>query len=348
MTTTTDVAPARKRIKTDDGFFLPEPTRLEKAVGPEWARIIRGLLTNPLSVTGLVIVIFFLLVAAAAPVLAPPIRDNADPYQIPRDGFGPTPQGPGTTWDRDVPPIPFWYETVTGNEEWVHLMGTTSGQFDIFYGLVWGTRTALLVGVLVVGLSLLIGLIVGSIAGYYGGVVDDVLMRILEIFYAFPFLLAALTLSAILVPLFGRGIWPSVIALISFGWMGYARVIRGDILATKERDYVLSARTIGAKDGRILTGHILPNAIFTTIVYASLDVGAIVLTFAALSFLGVGTDIGYADWGQVVSFARDYILTLDTYWYIIVYPGVALILFGLGWNLIGDGLRDVLDPRMKT
>lgn len=347
MTTSTVAAPGRKRIKTDDGFFLPEPSRLEKAVGPEWARVIRGLLTNPLSVTGLVVVIMFLLVAAVAPVLAPPIRDNADPYQIPRDGFGPTPQEPGTIWKRDVPPVPFWYEPVTGNEEWVHLLGTTSGQFDIFYGIIWGTRTALFVGVLVVASSLLIGMIVGSISAYYGGAIDDILMRITEIFMAFPFLLAALTLSAILVPLFGRGIWPSVIALISFGWMGYARVIRGDILSTKERDYVLSARTIGARDGRILVGHILPNAIFTTLVFASLDVGAIVLSFAALSFLGVGTDVGYADWGQVVSFARDYILTLDTYWYIIVYPGTALILFGLGWNLIGDGLRDVLDPRMQ-
>ncbi len=348
MTTTTTIAPTgRKRIKTDDGFFLPEPSRLEKAVGPESARVIRGLLTNPLSVTGLVVVIFFLVVAAAAPVLAPPFQATADPYQIPRDGFGPTPQEPGSIWKRDVPPVPFWYEAVTGKQEWVHLFGTTSGQFDIYYGIVWGTRTALLVGVLVVFSGLLIGLIIGSISGYYGGFTDDFLMRITEIFMAFPFLLAALTLSAILVPLFGRGIWPSVIALVSFGWMGYARVIRGDILATKERDYVLSARTIGAKDGKILLRHILPNAIFTTMVLASLDVGAIVLTFAALSFLGVGTDIGYADWGQVISFARAYILSLDTYWYIIVYPGAALILFGLGWNLIGDGLRDVLDPRMK-
>ena len=347
--TTSAIAPTvRKRFKTDDGFFLPEPTRLEKAVGPEWARVIRGLLTNPLSVTGLVVVFFFLAVAAAAPVLAPPVRANANPYLIPRDGFGPTPNEPGTEWSiRAAPPVPFWYETVTGNEEWVHLMGTTSGQFDIYYGIVWGTRTALLVGVLVVGMTLFIGLIVGSISGYYGGFIDDLLMRITEVFMAFPFLLAALTLSAILVPLFGRGIWPSVIALVSFGWMQYARVIRGDILATKERDYVLSARTVGARDGTILLRHILPNAIFTTMVLASLDVGAIVLTFAALSFLGVGTDIGYADWGQVISFARSYILSLDTYWYIIVYPGLALILFGLGWNLIGDGLRDVLDPRMR-
>lgn len=339
----TTLSPNRR----DTGFVLPEPSRLERLLGPESARIVRGLLSNPLSVLGLVIVFFFLAIAALAPVLAPPVRPNADPYNIPRDGFGPSPKPPGSEWNRDVPPVPFWYESVTGESEWVHLMGTASGQFDIYYGIVWGTRTALLVGVLVVALSLFIGLVVGSISAFYGGVIDDVLMRITEIFMAFPFLLAALTLSAILVPLMGRGIWPSVIALVAFGWMTYARVLRGDILAAKERDFVLAARTVGAQDDRILLRHVLPNAIFSTMVLASLDVGAVVLSFAALSFLGVGTDIGYADWGQVISFARDYILSLDTYWYIIVFPGAALVLFGLGWNLIGDGLRDILDPRMK-
>ncbi len=316
-------------------------------VGPEWARIIRGLYTNPLSVTGLIIVLVFVLVGVFAPVLAPPVPGSNDPYLIPRDGFSPTPKPPGTVWNREVPDMPFWYQTITGKDHWVHLMGTTSGQFDIYYGIVWGTRTALLVGLAVVASALFIGLVVGSISAFYGGWLDDVLMRITEIFMAFPFLLAALTLSAILVPKFGRGIWPAMIALIAFGWMTYARLIRGDILTTKERDFVLSARTIGATDGRILIRHILPNAIFATMVLASLDIGAIVLSFAALSFLGVGTDIGYADWGQIVSFARDWILSLDTYWFIIVYPGSALILFGLGWNLIGDGLRDILDPRMR-
>jgi len=331
----------------DTTFVLREPGRMERLLGPEWARILRGLLTNPLSVLGSLIVLFFLGIALFAPTLAPPVRANADPYNIPRDGFGPTPREPGAAWDRSAPPLPFWYEPVTGKNEWVHLMGTTSGQFDIYYGIIWGTRTALLVGILVVASSLFIGLIIGSLSAFYGGIVDDVLMRITEIFMAFPFLLAALTLSAILVPLIGRGIWPSVIALVSFGWMTYARVLRGDILTTKERDFVLAAKTVGAHDNRILVRHVLPNAIFSTMVLASLDVGAVVLSFAALSFLGVGTDIGYADWGQVISFARDYILSLDTYWYIIVFPGMSLVLFGLGWNLIGDGLRDILDPRMR-
>ena len=123
--------------------------------------------------------------------------------------------------------------------------------------------------------------------------------------------------------------------------------LRGDILATKEREYVTAARASGASDGHLIMRHVLPNAIFPTLVRLSLDFGAIVLSFAALSFLGVGVPEGYADWGQIISFARSWILSLDTHWYIIVFPGVALLLYGLGWNLIGDALRDILDPQLR-
>ena len=136
-------------------------------------------------------------------------------------------------------------------------------------------------------------------------------------------------------------------ALIAFGWMGYSRIVRGDILSVKERDYVMAARVIGVKNYRILFRHILPNAIFPTMVLASLAIGDVVLSFAALSFLGIGPEIGYADWGQILSFARNYITNLNTYWYILIFPGVTLVLFVLGWNLLGDALRDVLDPRMR-
>jgi len=129
--------------------------------------------------------------------------------------------------------------------------------------------------------------------------------------------------------------------------MGYARIIRSDILSIKERDYVLAARASGLKNGRILFKHILPNAIYPTLVLATLGFGDVVLSFAALSFLGIGTEIGYADWGQILSFARNWITSLDKYWYIVVFPGLVLTLFVLGWNLIGDTLRDVLDPRMR-
>jgi peptide/nickel transport system permease protein len=226
-------------------------------------------------------------------------------------------------------------------------MGTTSGQYDIWYGIVWGSRTALLAGTAVVAISALFGILVGSIAGFYGGWVDEVMMRIVEVFIVFPSLVAVLVLSSILVPIFGQSLWPAMIALIVFGWMGYARLLRGDILSNKERDYVLAARASGAKDTHIILKHVLPNAIFPTLVFLSLDMGAIVLSFAALSFLGVGVEPGYADWGQIVSFARDWILTLDKHWYIVLFPGVALLLYGLGWNLIGDALRDILDPKLR-
>jgi peptide/nickel transport system permease protein len=226
-------------------------------------------------------------------------------------------------------------------------MGTTSGQYDVFYGVVWGARTAFYVGLIIVGISALIGITVGSVSSYFGGRIDDILMRITEIFMCFPYLMAALTLSAILVPRLGRGVYSAMVALTVFGWMSYARLVRGDILSVKERDYVMAARVIGASDRRILLRHILPNAIFPTLVYASLDLGSIVLSFAALSFIGVGTELGYADWGQILSFARSWIPNLTTYWYIVVYPGIALVLFVLGWNLVGDALRDVLDPSMR-
>ncbi len=190
-------------------------------------------------------------------------------------------------------------------------------------------------------------MLVGSLSAFYGGIVDNGLMRITEIFMAFPFLMAALTLSAILTPVIGKGIWPPLIALIVFGWMGYARIIRGDILSVRERDYVLAARVIGVKDRRIISKHIIPNAIYPTLIYASLDISTIVISFAALSFLGIGTEVGYADWGQMISFARNWIPSLTTYWWIVFYPAIAMVIFCLGWNLLGDALRDIMDPRMR-
>jgi peptide/nickel transport system permease protein len=331
-----------------DEAYLGEQSGLERAIGPEWYRLIKGLVTNPLSVAGLVIIFGFIFMALLAPLLAPPPTPTWDTTLIPRDGYSPEPKPPGTVWEKSPPQtFPFWYKTITGNDEWVHLLGTTSGQYDIWYGIVWGARTALFIGFVVVAASAVIGITIGALAGFYGGWVDESLMRLVEIFIAFPFLVGALILASLLVPIFGRSIWPASIALIVFGWTTYARLLRGDILSTKEREYVTAARASGAKDGHLVIKHIIPNAIFPTLVVLSLDMGAIVLSFAALSFLGVGVQIGYADWGQVVSQARDWILTLDTHWYIIVFPGLALLLYGLGWNLVGDAMRDILDPKLR-
>ena len=280
---------------------------------------------NPLSMVGIFLVLAFVGVAIFAPVIAPTPPNARDPYIIPRDGFKSEPQPPSAE----------------------HPFGTTEGQYDIFYGVIWGTRTAFLAGIVIVSMALVIGLTIGSLSAYFGGWVDDVLMRITEIFLAFPFLVAALTLAAVLQPKLGRGMYTGIIALVAFGWMSYARLIRGDILATKEREYVLAARSLGVRDLRILVRHVLPNAIFPVLVVASLEIGTYVLSFAALSFLGLGAELGYADWGQMLALSRNWITNLGKYWYIVVYPGMVLLFFVLGWNLIGDALRDIVDPRLR-
>jgi peptide/nickel transport system permease protein len=154
-------------------------------------------------------------------------------------------------------------------------------------------------------------------------------------------------MAAVLQPRLGKSLLTGMVALIIFGWTSYARLIRGDILTVKERDYVLSARVLGASDVRIMLRHIIPNAIFPTLVVGSMDIGSYVISFAALSFLGVGAEVGYADWGQMISFARNWMPSLAEYWYILVYPGFAILLFCLAWNLIGDAFRDILDPKLR-
>lgn len=322
-------------------------SKWEKTLGPEAYRIIKGVFTNPLSIIGFSLIVMFLIVAIFTPFFAPPNPAARDPFKILRDGYSPVPKAPGTLWISNPPPLPVWWKTLTGTEQWTHPFGTAAGGWDLYYGVVWGTRTAIKVGVIIEGITLILGILIGSISGFYGGALDTLLMRITEIFMTFPFLMSAMTLSAILTPILGKGLWPATIALVVFGWMGYARLIRGDILSVRERDYVMAARVVGAKDSRIMFKHIIPNAIYPTLVLASLDIGTIVVGFAALSFLGIGTELGYADWGQLVSFARNWIPQLAKYWWILIFPGAALVLFVLGWNLVGDALRDIMDPRMR-
>jgi len=287
------------------------------------SRMLKKLLANPLSLIGIVLIIFFTAIAVGAPWLAKPVYGNH--YIIPRDGFTSTPNPPSAE----------------------HLFGTTQGQYDIYYGIIWGTRTAFRVGLIVVAFIVLIGVLIGSISGFYGGVIDEVMMRVTDIFLTFPFLVAAMVLVVVL----GKSLNHVMIAMIVFGWMGYARVIRGDILSIKENDYVSAARAVGASDVRIIFRHVLPNAIYPIFVMATMDIGAMVLTAAGLSFLGLGSPVGYADWGQMISFARNWILGTHgnalQYWYTVIYPGMAIVLFVLGWNLVGDAFRDILDPRMR-
>lgn len=290
-------------------------------------KTLKRLVGNPLSVTGLVLILFFMAVAIAAPWLAPPERPH-DPYKIPQKD----PQ-----WKQES----YWSDPLPPNEK--HLFGTTKRQYDIFYGVVWGTRTAFKIGLIVTLSIAFIGIVLGAVSGYFGRWIDELLMRVTEIFLAFPFLVAAIVLTAIL----GKGLDKIMIALIAFGWPTYARLVRGDVLAVKASYYVEASRALGASDWRILFKHVLPNAIYPVFVLASLDMGAMVLSAAGLSFLGLGSEPGYADWGQMISFARDFITDLDTYWYTVIFPGGAILLFVLGWNLLGDAFRDILDPRMR-
>lgn len=289
-------------------------------------RVVRYLLSNPMSMFGLLLLVAFIVIALMAPMLAPPQGFQISPYDTPRAGFWATPQPPSAE----------------------ALFGTTQGQYDIYYAVIWGTRTAFKIGLGVVVVSVLIGITVGAIAAFYGGLIDEILMRIVDVFMAVPFLIAALVLTAIL----GKGILPIMMALTAFGWMGYARVIRSEILRIREMDYVNAARSYGAGDLRLIMLHILPNAFFPVLVLATMATGSMVLSASALSFLGVGTEEGYADWGQFISYSRNWIVGQAgnpfQFWYTLAFPGAAIFLFVLAWNLVGDALRDVLDPRHQV
>ncbi len=311
MTTATNLD-----INVADTWVMRPQSRI-----PAW---VRALFKNPTSVAGMILIVAFALVAIFAPVIAPPTNPD-NPFIVPRDGFTSEPNAPSPA----------------------HPFGTTEGQYDIFYGVIWGTRTAFMVGIIITGTTLLIGLTVGTVSAFYGGWVDESIQRVVEIFLAFPFLLAAITAAAVLGPRVHNGILTGMLALILFGWPSYTRLVRGDVLSVKEREFVTAARMVGVRDLRMLMRHILPNAMYSVLVVASLDIGTYVLSFAALSFLGVGAELGYADWGQLLSFARNWIPNLAKDWFIIVYPGMALVLYVLAWNLVGDAFRDALDPKMR-
>jgi peptide/nickel transport system permease protein len=285
----------------------------------EARRMLKRYFKSPTNILGTVLLIFFIIIAVMAPVICPP-KAGADPYKIPIATWSSAPQAPSAD----------------------HPFGVIGGR-DIFYGVVWGTRAAFNIGLVVSLLSAVIGVIVGSISAYFGGWVDEVMMRITDIFMSIPFLVAAMIMTTIL----GKGLDNVMIALVIFGWMRVARLIRGNILQAKSEQYVLAAKALGIGDGKIIFKHILPNTIFPVVVQISMRIGSLVITAASLSFLGVGAEPGYADWGTILSYSRNWMTQLDKSWFAIAYPGVAMILFVLAWNLVGDGLRDTFDPKMK-
>jgi peptide/nickel transport system permease protein len=279
---------------------------------------------NPSAIIGFTLLFFFAGVALFTPQIAPP-KYAHNPYMMPHKGYSPTPKPPGST----------------------HIFGTTSGQYDIFYGAVWGTRTAFKIGLFVVGIALLVGITLGSVAGYYGGIIDEILMRLTDIMWALP----TLVLAMAIVVAFGRGLDKIMIALAMVQWRWYVRVIRSEILTLRDQDFVQAARIMGVSDAKIILRHILPNSIYTVLVMASMDMGSMVITASFMSFIGLGSAKGYSDWGQMVALARNYIVGPPDdplkFWYTIIIPGGCIVLFVLAWNLVGDALRDAFDPKLR-
>ena len=279
---------------------------------------------NPSAIIGFSLLFIFTAVAVSAPLIAPPKYPH-NPYLMPHKGFSPTPTPPSKE----------------------HIFGTTSGQYDIFYGVVWGTRTAFKIGLFVVVFAGIFGVSLGAVAGYYGGLIDEILMRITDVMWAIP----TLVLAMAIVVAFGRGLDKIMIALAMVQWRWYVRVIRSEILTLRDEDFVQAAKIMGVSDRVIILRHILPNAIYPVLIMASMGMGSMVITAAFISFVGLGPPKGFSDWGQMVALARNYIVgPADDplkFWYTIVIPGLCIILFVLAWNLIGDALRDAFDPKLR-
>jgi peptide/nickel transport system permease protein len=221
-----------------------------------------------------------------------------------------------------------------------HLLGTDHLGRDILARIVYGARPALLVGFAAVAISGVLGMMAGLLAGYFGGHVDDVLMRLADIQLAFPFILLAIAVIGVLGPSL-----TTIICVIGVSsWVVYARIVRGAVLSLREREFVQAAQALGGGDGRILVRHILPNVLTPWLVVATLDMARVIVIESALSFLGLGVQPPAPTWGGMLADGRVYI---STAWWLATFPGLAILVTVLGINLFGDGLRDTLDPRLK-
>jgi peptide/nickel transport system permease protein len=266
---------------------------------------------NKLAVAGLVIIFILIIAAILAPVIAPYGYDDQD------------------------------YSATLIRFSKEHLLGTDNLGRDILSRLLYGSRVSLTIGFISVGIGLVIGGLVGAISGYYGGVLDDILMRIVDIIMAIPSIILAISICAAL----GPGLINTMIAVGISSIPNYARILRSSILSIKQQEFVEAATAIGASDARIIAKHIIPNSLSGLIVQASMGVGRAIISAASMSFVGLGIQPPNPEWGAMLSFGRTY---FRDYGYMGLYPGLFIFIAVLSMNLIGDGLRDALDPRLKN
>jgi len=222
----------------------------------------------------------------------------------------------------------------------LHPLGTDEMGRDILSRVIFGARISLVISTVTVLLALLIAVPIGLISGYYGGIIDEILMRITDMFLSFPPLLIAIVIASFM----GPSLKNVVIAIVIAWWPWYSRIIRAQVISMKERPFIKASKCIGSSDWYIMFSHILPNVIAPVIIQASLDMGGVILTAASLSFIGLGAQAPQPEWGLIVSSGRSYIM--DAWWY-STFPGLVILVTVLSFNLIGDGLREVLDPRTR-
>lgn len=275
-------------------------------------RVIRSLVTSPGGLIGFILVLLSVCCALFAPWLAP-----HDPTM-------------GDIFNRLLPPM--W--THGGSRQFP--LGTDPVGRDVLSRIIYGARISLYIGITSILLSLVIGVPVGLFAGYYGGWIDDVLMRMSDVILTFPFILFAILVMA----LFGPGVNKLIIVLGISGWASFARVVRGEVLSLREREFVIAAKLIGARDGRVIFRHIMPSTLSAIVVLATMNIAVNILLASGLSYLGLGVDPSIPDWGGMLASGQLY---LTTSWWVDVFPGVALMLTVMGFNLLGDWLRDVTD-----
>jgi peptide/nickel transport system permease protein len=265
---------------------------------------------NKLALTGCGIVILLFVVSLLAPVIAP-----YDPGAIDlKNVLAPPASG--------------------------HWVGTDQLGRDVLSRMIWGARISLKVGFVATGLAILIGMILGAVAGYYGGLIDAVIMRFVDIMLCFPTFFLILAVIAFLEP----SIWNIMVVIGLTSWMGVTRLVRADFISLRERDFVRAARSIGANDARIIFIHILPNALASILVAATLGIAGAILTESALSFLGIGVQPPTPSWGNILTAGKD---NIDIAWWLSLYPGLAILITVVGYNLLGEGIRDASDPRLK-